>query len=410
MKAKNILVTTVALLLALYSRSQSRIIFNGATLTISNSAYLVVDNPAAEAITRSSGHIVSEGENNRIKWNVGTSTATYTVPFGYTATYLPVTLTKGAGIGSGSIVFSTYSTGWKNSDYLPTGVTNMLGQVPDHSAWALDRFWQVSAEGYTTKPALTNLTFTYADAEHQASGNNIIEAYLAAQQWNSAVNRWDDAQPGGFTHTAANTVRVASVPANGFYKWWVLTDQLYPLPVKLLSFTASAVNNDALLNWSTASESATTGFVLQRSKGGNVFEDVIAVDAKGSGAGSKYHYKDTVAYKGASFYRVKTVQRAGSAAYSDVRRIFIQDDAPHFIVYPNPVLNKECTVQLHAALPKAAVLLLVDKKGAVVASYGVPAAQQKIVLRLPQALPAGVYALKILLAEGTQQHQQIVVY
>jgi hypothetical protein len=54
--------------------------------------------------------------------------------------------------------------------------------------------------------------------------------------------------------------------------------------------------------------------------------------------------------------------------------------------------------------------LLVDKKGAVVASYGVPAAQQKIVLRLPQALPAGVYALKILLAEGTQQHQQIVVY
>jgi hypothetical protein len=410
MKPKNIITALGCLFTAVCSNSQSRLILNGATVTISGGAYLVIDNPATNALTRNSGHIVSEGENNRIKWNVGTVAGTYTIPFGYSATYLPVTLTKGAGTGSGALVFSTYHTGWKNSDYLPTGVTNMLGQAPDHSAWALDRFWQVSAEGYATKPAVTNLTFTYLDAEHQASGNNIMEPYLAAQQWNGAMNKWDDAQGGGFTNTSSNTVSVASVPATGFYKWWVLTDQLFPLPVKLLNFSAVAVNKDALLNWATASEGATKSFLLQRSRSGNIFEDVIAVDAKGSGGSAQYQYKDTAAYKRTSFYRIKTVGRSGSVSYSDVRRVFIEEEHLNFSIYPNPVINKECTVQLKAALPKAAVLFLMDKKGAVVASYSVPAAQQKLALHLPTSLPAGVYLLKLLLAEGTQQQQHVVVY
>jgi hypothetical protein len=410
MKTKNIFAALCCVFTAFCSNSQSRLILNGATVTISGGAYLVVDNPAANAIARTSGHIVSEGENNRVKWNVGTATGTYSVPFGKSVNYLPVTLTKSAGAGSGSIIFSTYGTGWKNSDYLPAGVTNMVGQMPDHSPWALDRFWQVSPEGYTTKPALTNLTFTYADAEHQASGNTIMESYLAAQQWNGAMNKWDDVQPGGITNTAGNTVRVATVPATGFYTWWVLTDQLFPLPVKLINFTATAVNDDAVLHWSTASEAASTSFVLQRSKRGSAFEDVIAIDATGAGGGAQYQYKDTAAYKGASFYRIKTDEKSGSFAYSDVRRIFIEDYSFNFTVYPNPVVNKQCVVQLNAVLSKAAVLFLMDKKGVIIASYGVPAAQQNISLRLPEALPSGVYLVKVLLADGRQQHQQIVVY
>ena len=91
--------------------AQAVFVLNGAYANISNSAYLVIDNPATTAITRTSGHIISEAENSIVKWNIGTTAGTYTVPFGYSITdYIPVTFIKTAGTGSGSFLFSTYRT------------------------------------------------------------------------------------------------------------------------------------------------------------------------------------------------------------------------------------------------------------------------------------------------------------
>ncbi len=91
--------------------AQARLILNGAKVNLTQGAYLVIDNTATNAITRNSGHIISEGENNRIKWNIGTATGTYTIPWGYGNTdYIPLTFTKTAGTGSGHFLFSTYHT------------------------------------------------------------------------------------------------------------------------------------------------------------------------------------------------------------------------------------------------------------------------------------------------------------
>ena len=92
--------------------AQARLVLNGAKVNINQGAYLVVDNPSTNAITRLSGHIISEGENNIIKWNMGTTTGSYILPLGSDNTnYIPVSFTKTAGTGSGNFLFSTYSTG-----------------------------------------------------------------------------------------------------------------------------------------------------------------------------------------------------------------------------------------------------------------------------------------------------------
>src|SRR3954470_16832549 len=94
----SISISFLLILSAGYARAQARVVLNGAYINITNSAYLVVANAATNAITRNSGHIISEGESNNVKWNVGTTTGTYTVPFGYSTTdYIPVQLTKTAG-------------------------------------------------------------------------------------------------------------------------------------------------------------------------------------------------------------------------------------------------------------------------------------------------------------------------
>lgn len=202
---------------------QARLMLQGASIVIEQGAYLVVDNPAPEAITRNAGFIVSEGENNLIKWNMGMNTGTYTIPWGYQSDYIPLTFTKTAGIGGGNFLFSTYHTGWQNSLQLPTGVANMNGASgTDNSVFAADRFWQINAQNYTTKPALSSLTFTYRDAEHSASGNTINESSLRANRFNSSLASWTDTILESTLNTVSNTVTVTSVDATNLQPWWVV--------------------------------------------------------------------------------------------------------------------------------------------------------------------------------------------
>jgi hypothetical protein len=203
--------------------AQTRLILDGGIITL-NGAYLVINNPAPNAITRNSGHIISEGENNVIKWNIGTTTGTYTVPWGYgTTDYIPLTFTKTAGTAAGHFVFSTYQTGWQNSTQLPTGVANMNGATgTDNSAFVSDRFWQIAAISYTTKPTLSNLVLTYRDAENSAAGNTITESGLVAKRYNTSLTSWTDNILASTINTTANTVTVTSVTDSDFFKWWVL--------------------------------------------------------------------------------------------------------------------------------------------------------------------------------------------
>jgi hypothetical protein len=124
---------------------------------------LVIDNGSANAITRNtSGHIISEGENNRVAWTIGTNTGSYTVPFGFSTTdYIPLTFNiSSAGVGAGNFIFSTYRTAtWDNNASKPTGISQMYlnGTTTNNSAKVVDRFYQIDATtaSYSSKPVLT---------------------------------------------------------------------------------------------------------------------------------------------------------------------------------------------------------------------------------------------------------------
>lgn len=392
-----------------FLQAQGRLVLNGASLTISNGAFLVVDNPAPEAISRNSGYIYSEGENNRIKWNMGTTAATYTVPFGYNGSFIPVSFSKSGGSGSGSFVFSTYHTGWKNSDYLPAGIAGMGGQMSDQSQFAIDRFWQVSAEGYSVKPALTNLIFSYADAEHQAAGNSIMEMNLRAQQYNTVRDGWDPVQAGGTINTTTNSVTVATVPSDGQFKWWTLMDQLNPLSASPLAFTAVASGNSVVAAWKVNGETPGVKYILQRSKTGLAYENVATLNGTGGAGENRYAYRDTAAYSGQSFYRVRMEERNQPPYYSSVQTVWLKQQVS-FVVYPNPVLTKELTVQLPRSLQTAGSIQVIHSSGKAVATYAIAAGQEKVLLRLPSTLPAGIYWCRLQAASGVVSQQSITVY
>jgi hypothetical protein len=109
------------------ANAQARLILNGAFINIENGAQLVIDNPNPNAITRNSGHIISEDEDDIVKWNFADNDGNYTLPFGFGITeYMPLSFGTLNAVGpNGYFEFATYGRpNYLNSSYLPTGVTN----------------------------------------------------------------------------------------------------------------------------------------------------------------------------------------------------------------------------------------------------------------------------------------------
>ena len=236
-----VLVMTLLLLIDIPDlHAQARLVLNGANITIAQGATLVIQNSDANAITRNSGYIISEGENNVIKWYIGTATGNYTIPWGYSNEYIPVTFTPTGAAGSGYFLFSTYRTAnWNNAASLPAGITNFNGSSgTDHSAFAIDRFWQINAQAYTTRPTLTSLTFTYRDSEHSAVGNTIEEAALRPERWNSTLSTWTDFSASPAINTTTNTVTLSNLGNADLFAWWTLSTS----PVNRY-WVASALSN-----------------------------------------------------------------------------------------------------------------------------------------------------------------------
>lgn len=223
------------LLNCLQSFSQSRIVMqNSVRVVFNGGAFLVIDNSNANALTDNTNNsgIISENENNRIRWNIGTATGSYIIPFydDDNSQRIPLTLNiNTSGAGSGYIDFSTYDgSTWDNNTYRPSMVANTQLYFPpsttNNSDKIIDRFWLLNAIGYTTKPAAGSIVFTYIDPEHSAAGNTINESLLGARRFNNSSGIWSDMLNIGTVNTGTNTVTTTPVTAANLFAAWSLTD------------------------------------------------------------------------------------------------------------------------------------------------------------------------------------------
>jgi hypothetical protein len=115
--------------------AQGRIVFNDGYMVIDNGARVVVDNGNANAIstTAAGGNVISEDEDDKIIWNIGTNTGTYTIPYttrpavqGGNDIKIPFSMNlTSAGTGSGRFELSTYETATDANGPFPSYVTNV---------------------------------------------------------------------------------------------------------------------------------------------------------------------------------------------------------------------------------------------------------------------------------------------
>ncbi len=318
--------TIISICFPLLVLSQARLVLNNnGYIVIDNGAFLVIDNSATNAITTAGtgGYIVSEAETDRVKWNIGTTVGAYTVPFGANVggwQKIPVTITKSSGgTGAGNITFSTYhGPTWDNSTYPPSDVTHMtnLPGLVNNSAYVIDRFWILDPLGYTTKPNLSSIVFTYIDAEHSVASNTITESNLQAQRFNNTSNLWADMLPIGTVNTGANTVNTGAVANSNYFRSWTLVDRTSPLPIELLSFKSVCEENRVKLIWTTASEIINNFFTIEKSQNGIDFYTIGYVNGAGTtNLQQTYHFIDDEINTTTVYYRLKQTDYNGAYEY-----------------------------------------------------------------------------------------------
>ncbi|MEL6863409.1 MAG: PKD domain-containing protein [Bacteroidota bacterium] len=111
-----------------------------------------------------------------------------------------------------------------------------------------------------------------------------------------------------------------------------------PLPVEFLYFTGEALARSInLLEWSTASETNSSHFVLERSKDGRTFEEVTKVAAAGfTNEQQFYQFEDRQAHAGINYYRLNQVDMDGRSSYSNVIILEYLDELAAVNIFPNP--------------------------------------------------------------------------
>ncbi len=304
---------------------------NNAVLDL-NSHTFYINNNSTTGITRTTGYILSEDVDNssRIWWRYF-GPGLHTIPFGNAAGEdVSFSFSPGPGLpgtSSSDLVISTYATSPDNTPYpfTPDLVTHVNGLTgTDNSANCVDRFWHISINGSA------NYEFHFPVSENAANGN----VNMRAQKWDNGSQGWQLPLPGQ-SNPSAQSVAVPNLNTNGS---WTLAMESSPLPVSLLSFTATLEDESSVMcRWITASEINNDYFILQRSRNGFDFEDVTQIDGAGNSTSIiNYSFRDQDPYPGFSYYRLRQVDYDGAFAYSQIAVVNVPEKGNDFNMYPNP--------------------------------------------------------------------------
>jgi uncharacterized delta-60 repeat protein len=165
----------------------------------------------------------------------------------------------------------------------------------------------------------------------------------------------------------------------------------FPLPISLISFTASRQNSGAVtLNWQTLFEQNTSTFDVQRSSDGRQFTTIGSVKASGFSTSEKgYQYLDAQPLSPVGYYRLKTVDTDKKESYSPIVLMKASGFAK-LEAYPNPATS---SVQLQY-MATGEDLRIYDVTGRVVKTMAV--SQRGIVSTVVdiRELKKGVYLLR----------------
>ena len=261
-----------------------------------------------------SSHTGSNDSRHVTGWVKKFGTTNFTFPVG-DASYMR---TAGvASLSSNSEINCHYYRPTANSN----NITPLLVKVNANEYWQIDKISggtaQIALNWDNSKVPFDNVLVT-----------EIRVAHYTSSSWTGVG--------GTASGNPLTTGSVTSAAVSSFSPF-TFGYEAYPVPLKLISFTAERKTGVSFLHWITDNEENVDRFDVQRSNDGVIFTTIGNINARNTSFQERYDFEDRSPFQGIMYYRVKPVDIDGKFTYTKIIALTENQFQSNSFVVLNPV-------------------------------------------------------------------------
>jgi hypothetical protein len=222
-----------------------------------------------------------------------------------------------------------------------------------------------------------------------------VNAYLTDRYLNTTT-------PLSLSDSSTVNIMVSSAAGSSSAdRFSVIFKPMAALPVTYTSVKAYEKGSDIALAWTVENESGLQQYEIETSADGNRFVKAATVAASNRGTGS-YEWLDRDVAAGSHYYRIKSVDKNGKSAYTQVVKVLTGQEVRSITVFPNPVINQSIHLQLNNQPQGIYRVRLTDNPGQVILTKKInhAAGNATEVLQPDHKLAKGIYNLEITTPTG----------
>jgi hypothetical protein len=213
----------------------------------------------------------------------------------------------------------------------------------------------------------------------------------------NGVKKYDENAPSwvfGPAFAASNS----GVSPNGF--------NLSVLPVVFNGFFVTRSNNNIVLNWSTAQESNSSNYEIQRSFDGTSWSSIgIMMGAGNSTTVQQYSFTDKNMTAAVAYYRIKQVDLDGRYEYSIIKSIRSNEAAASTRIY---AAGNTVNIEFNKEVKNPVTVRIVNMNGQVVGQRTFQQAAYRITMNLNNSV-SGAYIVQLNDNKGWNEVKKIIL-
>ena len=180
------------------------------------------------------------------------------------------------------------------------------------------------------------------------------------------------------------------------------------LPVEIVNFEVKESDNYNHIVWTTKSELNSKWFIVERSTDGDNYTEIVTMDAAGNSSQEiNYAHKDYDNMFPKLYYRLKEIDYDGSVHYSDAVMVMRLD--LEVSIFPNPTSGL-ININFYNQVDGDFSVKYTDAIGRVIVEeIKVSAGSSSYVSQVLTTLPAGVYFVEVINANGSAILQEKII-
>ncbi len=173
-----------------------------------------------------------------------------------------------------------------------------------------------------------------------------------------------------------------------------------PLPVELLSFNASCVEDQNILNWQTASEHNSSHFDIEKSRDGQTWNVIGQQNAAGnSNELLSYQFVDSEKNNATAYYRLNQVDFDGKNEYFGPVALTCEQNSFEASTLPNPS-SEDFWLRVHTENNESVSLKIKDINGAVIHGEELTIMKGMNMFPIRKHLTPGIYLIDVKTNKG----------